>query len=75
MITITIRLTDIWKKSNTVTYSAKIFLEPEYQALHGFTTEQSKWKQRVMQPIQQKSGILGRDTKIAYAKRNHVKCI
>lgn len=63
MITITIRLTDIWKKSNSVTYSAKIFLEPDYQTVHGAATEQSKWKQRAMQPIQQKSRILGRDIK------------
>jgi len=55
MVTITIRLTDIWKKSNTVTYSAKIFLGPDYQAVHGVATEHSKWKQSAMQPIQQKS--------------------
>lgn len=48
MITITIRLTDIWKKSNTVTYSAKIFLEPDYQTVHGVATEHSTWKQRAM---------------------------
>lgn len=55
MITITIRLTDIWKKSNTVTYSVKIFLEPDYQTAHRVVTEQSKWKQRAMQPIKKKS--------------------
>lgn len=55
MVTITIRLTDIWKKSNIVTYSAKIFLEPDYQTVHGMATEQSKWKQRAMQPTKKKS--------------------
>lgn len=63
MVTITIRLIDIWKKSNVVTYSAKIFLEPDYQTVHWMATEQSKWKQRVIQPTKKKSWILGRDTK------------
>lgn len=35
MITVTIGLTDIWKESNIVTYSAKMFLEPDYQTVHG----------------------------------------
>lgn len=34
MITITIRLTDIWKKSNIVTYFSKFFLETDYQTVH-----------------------------------------
>lgn len=34
-IMITIGLTDIWKESNIVTYSAKMFLEPDYQTVHG----------------------------------------
>lgn len=54
MVTITIRLIDIWKKSNVATYSAKIFLEPDYQTVHGMAIEQSKWKQRVIQPNQKK---------------------
>lgn len=50
MITITIRLTDIWKKSNTVTYSAKIFLEPDYQTVHGVVTEQMETKSNAANP-------------------------
>lgn len=49
MITITIRSiiirpTDIWKKSNSITYSAKIFLEPDYHTVHTVATEQMETK-------------------------------
>lgn len=76
MVTITIRLIDIWKKSNVVTYSAKIFLEPDYQTVHGMATEQSKWKQRVIQPTKKKElNTWKRHQKSAYSRRNNIKCI
>lgn len=64
MITITIRLTDIWKKSNTVTYSAKIFLEPDYQTVHGVATEQMETKSHAANPTK-KLNTWKRDQKSA----------
>lgn len=72
MITITIRFTNIWKIPNIVTYSAKIFPEPDYQTVQGVATEQNKWKQRAMQPIKKKAEYLEVTLKICiWQKEQH----
>lgn len=68
MITITIRPTDIWKKSNTITYSAKIFLELDYQTVRTVATEQMETKSNAAEYLEETE-------KSAYGRRNHIKFI
>lgn len=73
MITITIRSiiirpTDIWKKSNSITYSAKIFLEPDYHTVHTVATEQMETKSNAAEYLEETE-------KSAYGRRNHIQFI
>lgn len=68
MITITIRPTDIWKKSITITYSAKIFLELDYQTVHTVATEQMETKSNAAECLEEAE-------KSAYGRRNHITFI